>query len=57
MRYVGADMAEVLSYAELYRKGIPPVAGGALDQTHWFNEACRLIWHDEAQLKPPPLTL
>jgi len=51
------DVAEVLSYAAMYEKGLPPVAGGVLDQTQWFVRACDLIWADEAQLKPPSLAL
>jgi len=46
--FVDAELWEVIGYAELYRKGCPPVAGGSLDQTRWFVQASRLIWAEEA---------
>ena len=52
-----AEMAEVLHYAVMYEKGLPPVAGGTLEQTHWFTTACGQIWADEGQLKPRGLAL
>lgn len=33
----------VITVAERYRKGVPPVAGGSLDQTNWINEACCFV--------------
>ena len=34
----------MIEAADLARKGLPPVAGGALDQTQVFLDACRFIW-------------
>lgn len=34
--------------AELYEKGLPPVAGGALDQANVFVEAARFVWSEQA---------
>lgn len=48
--YVGGFW-EVIEYAELFEKGLPPIAGGAMDQTRWFVSACRLIWADQAYWK------
>jgi len=45
------ELWEVVQYAGLYQKGLPPVAGGALDQTRWFTSACRLLWRDQAEWK------
>jgi hypothetical protein len=42
--YAGAETFEVLSFAELAREGLPPIHGGALDQTLSFIQACRMIW-------------
>jgi hypothetical protein len=28
----------------LAEKGLWPVAGGSLDQAHWFEEAAELVW-------------
>jgi len=41
--YVGREMFEAVELAELYQQGLPPVAGGALDQTHWIVEASRFL--------------
>jgi hypothetical protein len=37
------DVWEMMELASLYEKGLPPVAGGALDQTASFVGAARLI--------------
>jgi hypothetical protein len=44
MLFVGAEIFEVLTFAELAQSGLPPVHGGALDQTPSFIEACRMVW-------------
>ena len=41
----------LLDYAELYRKGLPPEPGGALDQAEGFMDACRVVWSQEERLK------
>jgi hypothetical protein len=38
----------MLEYADLYSMGVPPVSGGALDQSHWFLSAYRQIRADES---------
>jgi hypothetical protein len=43
--------AELLTYAKLYDKGLPPVQGGALDQTKSFISACQFVWSEQARLK------
>jgi hypothetical protein len=42
--YAGSESFEVLTFAELAREGLPPVHGGALDQSQSFIQACRMIW-------------
>jgi hypothetical protein len=42
--YAGSETFEVLTFAELAKSGLPPVHGGALDQTLSFIQACRMIW-------------
>ena len=37
--------------AELTKRGLPPVAGGALDQAQKFLDACRFAWAEEARLR------
>ena len=34
-------MIEVSNLVDLFESGLPPVAGGSLDQTAWFLEAVR----------------
>jgi len=47
-QYVDRETWKLLTYARLYEKGLPPVAGGALDQTAWFIEACTFVWNEQA---------
>lgn len=41
--YVTEDIWEVIRYAELFERGLPPVAGGVLDQAATFVEATNII--------------
>ena len=38
----------VIQCAELFRKGLPPVAGGSLDQAAIFVDAARFVWGEQA---------
>lgn len=44
---VTAAIWDVLELVELYHKGLPPVAGGSLDQASAFIAAARLVWHEQ----------
>ena len=44
-------MWELIALAELYEKGLPPVAGGALDQAAAFVDAVRFVWAEQARWK------
>lgn len=46
-----ADVAYAVHLCDLFEKGLPPIAGGALDQTVWFLEAARILKNDEAEIK------
>ncbi len=50
-RLIPADVWELLDYAELYRKGLPPEPGGALDQAAGFTLACRIVWAEQERMK------
>jgi len=50
-RVIPPDVWDLLHYAELYRKGLPPEPGGALDQAAGFAAACRFVWAEQARLK------
>ena len=39
----------MIRYAKLYRKGLPPVAGGALDQAAIFIDAAEFVWAEESR--------
>jgi NADPH-dependent 7-cyano-7-deazaguanine reductase QueF-like protein len=47
LEIITPDIWEVIELAQLYEKGLPPVAGGALDQANIFVDACRMIWSEE----------
>lgn len=51
MDYVTDDVWALLQYAELYAKGVPPIAGGALDQAHAFNLAARFVWNEQRRVE------
>ena len=42
---------DTLEAAELLRKGLPPVAGGMLDQARAFVDAVRFVWATQAELR------
>lgn len=37
----------VVKLKELFNQGLPPVAGGVLDQSAWFMEACKILDREE----------
>lgn len=51
LEYVTPDVLDVIRCAELYEKGLPPVAGGSLDQTRWFVCAADFIFKELAYWK------
>jgi len=51
LEIITADVWELLEYAELYKKGLPPVAGGALDQAKIFTESCRYVFEIESYVR------
>ena len=51
LEYVTDDVWEIIEYAELYEKGLPPVAGGALDQAYCFLQAVRFIFVERQNWK------
>ncbi len=47
MMVISSDIQEVIEYAELYRKGLPPVQGGSLDQSKSFIVAANFIYKEQ----------
>jgi len=48
---VTSDVWEIIALTELFEKGLPPVAGGTLDQAKIFVEAARFIMHEQTYWK------
>lgn len=44
-------LGQTITLIDLFGKGMPPVAGGVLDQSAWFIEAARLLEHEENLIK------
>jgi hypothetical protein len=45
------EMVPLVELADLFEKGIPPIAGGALDQSAWFLKAVKILSSDESEIK------
>jgi len=45
------SIAKVATLGDWIDKGLPPVAGGSLDQSAWFMEAVGLLRADEAEFR------
>lgn len=56
MRMIPHGVWDVIGLAELFRKGLPPIAGGVLDQAASFVSAARFVWGEidywKAKLDP-----
>jgi len=50
-KIITSDIWMTMELAKFYAKGLPPVAGGVLDQAHNFIEACNYIFAEENVLK------
>jgi len=48
---IGRDVWEVIKYAGLFEKGLPPIAGGVLDQAYNFVAAAEFIFGEEQKIK------
>jgi len=51
LELIDGDTWELLDAAVLYEKGLPPVAGGALDQTAYLIAAAAWIFNEIAYWK------
>jgi len=56
---IDRDTVDALRIAGLWKRGIPPEAGGYMDQTESIVDACEQIWaeqqHWKNELKVPDL--
>jgi hypothetical protein len=46
-----SDMFQVVQLADLFEKGVMPIAGGALDQSAWFVDAVNILKADESRVR------
>ncbi len=46
-----SSIVDAVELIDLFRKGLPPVSGGTLDQSVWFLDAARILENEEAKLK------
>jgi hypothetical protein len=49
--FVTDDIWQMLHYCDLYEKGLPPIGGGALDQTRIFTDAASFVWREQNRWK------
>lgn len=47
LEFIDKKVWEIIRYAELFEKGLAPVAGGVLDQANCFIEACEFIFNEQ----------
>lgn len=46
-----ATVVSTIKLIDLFNKGLPPVAGGTLDQSAWFLDSVDVFAHEEASVK------
>jgi hypothetical protein len=46
-----SSIVDAVEMIDLFRKGLPPVSGGTLDQSVWFLDAARILENEESKLK------
>jgi hypothetical protein len=45
------EIVPAIGLIDLFEKGLPPIAGGTLDQAVWFLEAAKVLSNEEALAK------
>jgi len=51
LELISGDVWEIITLAELFEKGLPPVAGGVLEQAKTFVETAKFIFREKAYWK------
>jgi len=49
--FVGDEIWQAIDLADDYEKGLPPVAGGTLDQSPWINALRRRVVNERERVK------
>lgn len=50
-RELTSEVIDLVEFSDLYATGLPPIAGGALDQTKSFLDAHRQLSNDQHTIK------
>lgn len=50
-KFVGQELSQFFPLVDLFFEGIPPVAGGTLDQTKYFFDFATLVRSEDNQLQ------
>lgn len=45
--FVGSAFNDLFRYAAMFERGLPPIAGGVLDQSPWFLEFADFWWGEQ----------
>jgi hypothetical protein len=45
------EVINAVNLIDLFEKGLPPIAGGSLDQSVWFMEAASFIQAEDSRIK------
>ena len=51
LEYIGYVTCKYIKMVEMFDKGLPPIAGGVLDQSHKFISIAEFVWACEARAK------
>ncbi len=51
LNIITEDVWQIIRFAELYENGLPPIAGGALDQAKVFIDASQFVMNEKAYWK------
>ena len=49
-KQIDAELVQFLDLADMFEKGIPPIAGGSLDQASWFLKAFHFLKSEENRI-------
>jgi len=51
LEFITSDVFEIIALAGLFEKGLPPIAGGVLDQAKIFVDAARFVFQEQQYWK------
>jgi hypothetical protein len=51
LEMITEDVWQIIRFAELYEKGLPPIAGGVLEQAKVFIDAAQFVMNEKTYWK------